>query len=108
MTPGSRAPRFQIAEKILWRRQDLETWSEATSINASRTGVLFRCELDPHIDVGTPVEFILGFSSKGDEPVEMADVRCSARVVRTEKVDAAGEQALIAAAIQSYTFIALP
>jgi hypothetical protein len=92
----------------LWRRDGTSTWAEAVSVNASRSGVLFRCDGNPQIELGAPVEFIFGFSWEPSAAVEIADVRCSGRIVRTLPSGADDSGAMLAAAIDSYSFITLP
>jgi hypothetical protein len=77
------------------------------SLNASRTGVLFENQLDPLIALGTEVELIFAFSWEADSPVDMADVRCSGRIVRTYSTSSEGRGAVAAAAIERYSFIPL-
>ena len=102
-----RAQRFPIETRIMWRPRGAARWGDSMSVNASRSGVLFQCDVDPRIAIGAPVEFILGFSWEATTPIDMADVRCAGRIIRAHKPDSNVERALLAAAIDTYTFIAL-
>jgi hypothetical protein len=107
MSGTSRAPRFPIQSRILWRERGTSDWAEGVSLNASATGVLFQCQLDPLIAIGTEVELIFAFSWNTAAAVDMADVRCSARTVRAYRPSLDSTGALVAAAIESYSFMPL-
>jgi hypothetical protein len=73
-------------------------------VNASRSGVLFRC--DRLLATGTEIELIFALSWE-TESVEAADVRCSGHIVRAETGGADGNSTL-AATIDSYAYIREP
>src|SRR5438034_7878144 len=97
-----RAQRFQIAMPVLWRSLEDREWTEAVSVNASRSGVLFRC--DQLLEVGTEIELILALSWESAAPVEAADVMCSGRIVRAE-TGGADDNSALAATIDNYAYI---
>jgi len=96
-----RAPRFAIGVPMFWRRSGDATWSDAISLNVSRSGVLFRAGERPA--VGTEVELIFGLSWDPDQLTEQADLICYGRIVRAEA--RTGEAGSLAATIESYSFI---
>ena len=100
-----RAQRFQMDVRVLWRLRGGGDWAGATGVNASRSGLLFRC--DQFLMVGTEIEFIFALSWDMAAPVEVADIICSGHVVRTESVGTGGESVL-AATIESYEYIRGP
>jgi hypothetical protein len=97
-----RAQRFQIPMRVLWRPRGDSEWGEAVSVNASRSGVLFRS--NRLLTVGTEIELILALSWETSSSVEAADVICSGRIVRAETGAADGKSAL-AATIESYEYL---
>lgn len=97
-----RAQRFQIAMRVLWRPRGDSEWGKAVSVNASRSGVLFRTDRLPR--VGTEIDLILTFSWDTDAWVQAADVMCSGHIVRAETREAGGESVL-AATIDSYEYL---
>jgi hypothetical protein len=76
---------------------------EGVTRNASRSGVLFECALA--LDVGTPVELVLGLSLEGGRPSEAADMMCEGRNVRAQSGSTAGAAATLAATITSYSYL---
>jgi hypothetical protein len=102
--PGvQRAQRFSVATPMLWRPRGLTEWLEATSLNASQSGVLFRA--DRLVEVGTEVELIFGLSWDVVDNLELADVMCFARIVRAEADEPSAPDSRLAARIDSYSFI---
>ncbi len=105
MTQVPRATRFPIVTGVLWRPHLLKEWSEALSVNASRSGVLFRFERVPNEQppaVGTQVDIIFSLSWETLH-IDSADIQCSGRVVRTEERDPG--ESLVASTIDYYTFL---
>jgi hypothetical protein len=88
--------------RVLWRPRGRAQWIEGQSVNASRSGVLFRTDLG--IDVGTTVEVLLSGRREPASTVAIADVLCEGRIVR--KDDSGGTA--LAATIESYTFLPRP
>ena len=102
MTRVSRAPRFPIVTPVLWRPRSRDNWSNGTSVNASRSGMLFRTDQLPA--VGTEVELIIALSWEA-EASENADIKCSGRIVRTNESDPGGPA--VASTIDSYSFLSI-
>jgi hypothetical protein len=103
-----RAPRFPIVTRVLWRLQGTSGWIEALSVNVSRSGVLFQSPLHEPAEIGTEVEFIFAFSWEAGAELDIADVRCRGRIVRTVPSSSSGASAMLAAAIETYSFMAAP
>jgi len=95
-----RAERFPIVTPILWRPLLQGDWSKGTSVNASRSGLLFHTDQPPA--VGTEVEVIIALSWEADV-AEHADVKCSGRITRTDEGYPGGPAA--ASTIDSYSFL---
>ena len=98
-----RAERFPIVTPILWRPRLQDDWSKGTSVNASRSGLLFHTDHPP--PVGTEVEVIIAWSWEADV-AEHADVKCSGRIARTDENYPGGPAA--ASTIDSYSFLSTP
>ena len=96
-----RAPRFPIQTPVHYRQSGAASWHEGTSVNISRTGILFRGEME--LLPKTVVEMRIVFPSEitGDSP---ANVVCWGPIVRTLSVAAADSRPAIAAAIVRYHF----
>jgi hypothetical protein len=98
-----RAKRFPVAIRVLWRPRGVTEWFESESVNASRTGVLFRSQRE--IAVGTEVELLLPIGEENVASAGAADVLCAGRIVRaTEGADGAA----MAATIETYMFLREP
>jgi hypothetical protein len=108
VTDVPRATRFQIATRVLWRPQGTSGWIEALSVNVSRSGVLFQSPLHGPAEIGTEVEFIFAFSWEAADALDIADVRCRGRIVRTVSSSSSGASAMLAAAIETYSFMVAP
>ena len=98
-----RAERFPIVTPVLWRPRSREDWSKGTSVNTSRTGMLFQTDSLPA--VGTEVEVIIGLSWETGA-AEHADVKCTGRIVRTDERYPGGPA--LASTIDSYSFLSAP
>ncbi len=97
----TRAPRFSMGIPIFWRRRGDATWSDAVSVNVSRSGVLVRAEESPFM--GAEVELIFGLSWHPDQAAQLADLICHGRIVRADASQLNGR--VFAATIDSYAFI---
>jgi hypothetical protein len=95
-----RAQRFEVPMRLLWRIKGEVEWSEAISVNASRSGVLF--QTSGQAPVGTEVEMIFALAWETAPWVDVADVRCAGRVARQCLV---GQSTAIAATIDRYMFL---
>lgn len=98
----ARAPRFSIMAPLLYRASGGRAWSEGTTINISRSGVLFWAEQD--IDTNTEIEMRIEFPGKitGGTP---ANVVCHGPVVRKESTQPPESRAALAASIVKYRFV---
>jgi hypothetical protein len=92
-----RAHRFGLKVAVVYRQPGDAAWLRGTTVNVSRTGVLFQAHL-PAV-AGMPIQVELRFRG----PV--ANVSCSAQVVRATEIDwdRLGGRWLIAAAIKKYS-----
>ena len=99
MSMFARARRFTIQTRVLYRRPSEPRWDEGTTLNVSRSGILFstKAPLPP----GTPVEMVLWLSSDVLDMETSADVVCLGQVVRVEHKTT---DAALAATIASYRF----
>lgn len=108
-----RAQRFPIEVRVRCRPQGRKDWSEGTSLNVSRTGVLFT--IDRVLPAGMPVEIILELSWTTDEEIinelspataeAAADILCSGRIVRADYEPPLTATPALAATIESYSFL---
>ena len=101
-----RARRFASSTRVFWRRRGELSWSETESINASRSGVLFRA--DRLLMVGTEIELIFGLSWDDVQWADLADVICWGRVSRVDPSGIGTGGPALAVAIESYSFIRQP
>jgi len=94
-----RARRFPIAASLLYREQGESAWRLASTINVSRSGVLFRSDgRAPGTD--RPLDFILSLPVNGVTPAP--HVRCTGHVVRIAPAELAGEGQAVAVSIDGY------
>jgi hypothetical protein len=91
--------------RVLWRPRGDREWSEAVSVNASRSGVLFQC--DQLLVVSTEIELIFALSWDPAASAEVADVICAGHIVRAE-TDGSDCHSALAATIDSYAYITEP
>jgi PilZ domain len=75
-----RAERYPLTMPLRLRRESAPAWRSGRTCNVSLTGVLARVD-GGDLDVGTPVEMVLGVS---DEEPGARHVVCVGRVVRVE------------------------
>jgi hypothetical protein len=105
MPQVGRATRFPLVTRVLWRPRLQNEWSEAWSVNASRSGVLLRVAHAPQaspVALGREIDMIVGLSWE-DFTIDSADIQCSGRVVRIE--DREPSESLVAATIDYYRFL---
>ena len=89
-----------MATALRFRERGESEWHGASTLNVSRSGVLFRTE-GPPPGMRRDVEFILALPLLGTAP--RAEVRCTGRVVRLAGPDElAGEGCAVAATISTY------
>ncbi len=101
MSPGQptpRARRFPIQTPLQYRASGSTGWSAGTTLNISRSGVLFRAAGE--IELATMLEMRIVFPAEITRAAP-ANVVCLGRVVRSEH---AGDLVSVAAAIVKYHF----
>ena len=96
-----RAPRYEIASAILYRRVGAEFWREGCTVDMSRTGVLFRGPL-PALPDGAAIEMILSLPEQG--AVTCARVHCTGTIIRSGASEPDG-QVCTTASIDDYEFM---
>jgi hypothetical protein len=94
-----RARRFPIAAELLFREHGKSAWRTGTTINVSRSGVLFRAEGTPPGST-RPLDFILTLPLNGEAP--LPHVRCQGHVVRIAPEVPAGGGLAVAVSIEGY------
>jgi len=100
--PQRRARRYAMATPLLFREQGESEWRGASTLNVSRSGVLFRAD-GPPPDMRRDVEFILALPVFGEAPG--TQVRCTGRVVRLGPDELAGGGCAVATTIANYEFV---
>lgn len=97
-----RAQRFPIETRFRYHIGGEPTWMEGTTINISRSGILFRAQKE--IAPRTMLQMRIVFPSQltGYGPVSIV---CWGPVIRSESVGASGTDRMLAAAIIRYRFI---
>jgi hypothetical protein len=108
MTPAAalltqRAQRFSTTVLVLWRPHGQPTWVEGLSVNASRSGILFRS--DQFVAVGTEVELIVALSRDLPADFDIADIRCVGHISRVSDERQTGRAPAIAATIECHSFL---
>jgi hypothetical protein len=96
-----RAPRFAIRTPVQFRESGQGTWSEGTTVNISRSGVLFNA--DNLLERETMLEMRIIFPAEVTGAVPMSVV-CWGPVVRKEFALAGQGSSAVAAAIFHYRF----
>jgi hypothetical protein len=96
-----RAPRFPIQTTVHYRVSGEHDWHEGTSINISRTGVLFKAEDD--LPPQTVLEMRIQFPAEltGDTPT---NVVCWGPIIRRGWVEHPDSHPALAALIVRYRF----
>ena len=98
---GDRASRVPLALTLRYRPQGDVGWSEAQTINISRSGVLFAA--DGSLEIDAPIEMSL------DLPIEVGgapgtEVTCRGHVVRTILPPASDGPPVVAVSIDEFRF----
>jgi hypothetical protein len=94
-----RARRFPIAAELLFREHGQRAWRSGTTVNVSRSGVLFLAEGTPP-GPARPLDFILTLPFNGEAPAPR--VRCQGHVVRIAPEAPAGGGHAVAVSIEGY------
>ena len=97
LTMKLRAQRFPIQTPLRYRRRGETAWSEGTTVNISRTGVLFQTE--EKMEPETVLEMQIVFPSSMTAGAA-AHIICWGPVTRTEA-------SLVAAAMRHYRFTSM-
>ncbi len=99
--PFSRAPRFPIQIPMRFRESGAKEWHEGKSINISRTGILFRSDMDVLPKTLLEMQIILPPEIVGKKQVQ---VRCWGPVVRMAPLAPDNDGTASAAVILRYRF----
>jgi hypothetical protein len=97
----SRAPRYPIHTPVLFRESGGEEWYEGTTVNISRTGVLF--QTDVNLLPRTLLEMRIALPPEVTEDTQ-ANVLCWGPVVRLGPIIEKEGRPTLAAAILRYRF----
>ena len=95
-----RARRFPIKTSLRFREQGESEWRLASTINVSRSGVLFRAD-GPLADPVHAVDFIIDLPLNGATPGPQ--LRCTGQVVRIAPGELAGGGQDVAVSIDGYS-----
>lgn len=95
------ATRFPIVASMLFREHGKSEWHQASTLNLSRSGLLFRTE-GPLPGTGHAVDVILTLPLNSVTPAPQ--VRCMGHVVRVAPQEAVGGGRAVAMTIDSYAF----
>jgi hypothetical protein len=96
-----RAQRFPISAPILYRERGESQWSEGTTVNISRSGILFRSARD--LQLRSMLEMMILFPGEITGGAA-ADVICWGPVVRSEQPTQVDPRPCFAASIVHYQF----
>lgn len=94
-----RARRFPIRTSLRFREQGESEWRPASTINVSRSGVLFRAD-GPLADPVHALDFIIDLPLNGVTPGPQ--LRCTGHVVRIAPGELAGGGQDVAVSIDGY------
>ena len=94
-----RATRYPIAARVLFRESGESPWRVGSTINVSRSGVLFRADGEPPPTTHS-LDFIVTLPLEGETLAPC--VRCTGRVVRIAPGQAAGGGHDVAVSIDGY------
>jgi len=83
----------------MFREHGASEWRQASTLNLSRSGVLFRAD-GPLPDPGHVIDFIVALPLNGITPSPQA--RCTGHVVRVAPGQLAGGSQAVAATIDDY------
>ena len=97
----ARAPRFPIEAKMQYREGGDSAWHEGTTINISRSGVLFKSDraIEPRKVLEMRIAFPPEFTGDTD-----TGVLCWGPIVRQQPISEADETPAMAATIFHYRF----
>ena len=96
-----RAERFPIRAPLRYRESGQATWSEGTTVNISRSGVLFSAEREIEPKTLLEVRILFPADNIGENP---ANVICWGPVVRAEPPKLHDRQPELAVSILRYRF----
>ncbi len=94
-----RAIRFGLALPVRYRRAGDRDWGQGTSINISRSGLLF-APAGHAVCPGDQIEFCIQLPAHRRR--SGGEARCSGRVVRVSRALTDGAQAVVAVSIDRY------
>ncbi len=99
METHRRATRFPITTSLLYRERGEPEWRQASTINVSHSGVLFRPD-GPLPAPDRVLDFVLALPLTGETPA--SHVRCTGRVVRVAPAEFVGGSSAVAVSIDGY------
>jgi len=91
--------RFPITTSLLYREHGTLTWHPGSTVNVSRSGVLFRVGGEPPRPAQR-MDFVFALPLNGESPP--SHVRCTGRVVRTESGSLGAGGHAVAVSIEGY------
>jgi hypothetical protein len=97
-----RAQRFPIETRFRYRIGGEPAWREGTTINISRSGILFRAQKEIVPRAMLQMRIVFPSELTGYDPVSIV---CWGPVIRSESDGASGSDRMLAAAIIRYRFI---
>ena len=99
-----RERRFKFETEVQYRYVGTQDWSEGMALNISRSGVMFRCELQ--MERGRPIEMIFEMPEEISGQKERK-VLCKGTVARCISPNEGGSGFSVAATIEDYRFLQL-
>ena len=97
----ARAQRFRIQTLVYYRESGKTAWEEGTTLNISRTGILFQTKTDLPLQTTIQIRITLPHEITGEAPAEIV---CWGPVVRKELLASPVGQHALAATISRYAF----
>jgi hypothetical protein len=95
------AERFPITASMLFRERSEAEWRSASTVNLSRSGVLFQAD-EPLPGMGQVVDFIVTLPMNGMTPAPQ--VHCTGHIVRIASEKLAGGGHAVAVTVDGYAF----
>ncbi|MGH9378165.1 MAG: PilZ domain-containing protein [Terriglobia bacterium] len=98
-----RAPRFPVEMSIRFHGAREPVWREGWSENISRSGIMFRCDLQMEADATVEMRFVLPAETLLGRPG--AEVECHGLVARVEPPAGDRTETRLAVTIANYRFV---
>ena len=97
----ARAQRFRIQTLVYYRESGKTAWEEGTTLNISRTGILFQTNTDLPLQTTIQIRITFPHEITGEAP---ADIICWGPIVRKASLALPVGQHALAATISRYCF----